>query len=116
MSEDGGGSIPTHDVEINGQKWTYESIGSYSHQWSRPLREDEFDWNSDEVEIVGRDGPVRVVSLERHDEWTVEGLETAGPDYHRAGFTENISSDYIYTTENVKEAVEMVKEFLHDLS
>lgn len=109
-------SIPTDDIEVNGREWTYESVDSRAHRWSRLLDEDEYEWNADDVDVVGSEGPVRIVSLELHDEWTVEGLETAGPDYHRPGFTETISSDYVYTTDDLEEAVGKMKEFIEKLS
>ncbi|WP_083864283.1 hypothetical protein [Haloferax prahovense] len=109
-------SVPSHTLKSNGREWTYEKLDQRTHQWTRPLDEEEIDWDVSNVDLVGTDVPVRVVSLELHDEWTVQGLETAGPDYHRPGFTETISSEFVFSTDNLQEAVEVVKEFVTRLS
>jgi hypothetical protein len=45
--------------------------------------------------LSGVDEPERIISLQQLDgTWTVEGAETAAPDYVRPGFTELISSDF----------------------
>ncbi|RDZ64219.1 hypothetical protein C5B90_14105 [Haloferax sp. Atlit-12N] len=116
MTEYDEDSIPSHALKSNGREWTYEKLDPRTHQWTRPLDQEEFDWDVSNVDLVGTDVPVRVVSLELHDGWTVQGLETAGPDYHRPGFTETISSDYVSSTADLEEAIEMVEDFVARLS
>lgn len=108
--------IPSEDLVVNGRKWTYEKIDSEIHHWTRCLDGDELDWEVSDVELVGTDVPIRVVCLELQDQWTVSGLETAGPDYHRPGFTETISSEFVFTSKDLDEAVGTLKEYISKLS
>jgi len=108
--------IPSHTLESNGREWSYEKFDTRTHQWTRRLDEEEISWDVSNVDLVGTDIPVRVVSLELHDKWTVQVLETAGPDHHRPGFTETISSEFVFSTEDLREAVETVEEFVARLS
>lgn len=60
----------------------------------------------DDVSLVGTDVPIRVVQLQYLDgEWQVTASETAGPGYHRPGFTELISGEFSYTTSELDECV-----------
>jgi hypothetical protein len=66
---------------------------------------------------VGTDVPIRVVSLQFiSGEWTIEGAETAGPSYHRPGFTEVISSEFSKTYNSAEDAFEGVNRFIQRLS
>ena len=108
--------IPSEDLEANGREWAYEKVDANIYHWSRRLDEDEYDWDVSDVELVGTDVPIRVVSLQLQDQWSVTGLETAGPAYHRPGFTEAISSEYIYSTNSLEDAVDILREYIQDLS
>ena len=69
--------------------------------------------------MVGTDVPIRAVALRFDDgEWHVEGAETAGPTYHRPGFTEVISSEYStsFPEGEEEDAFTAVKEFTRHLS
>lgn len=104
---------------MNGQTWEREEFDTDSYQWVRPMREDEYDWNpeEDDISIVGADSPVRIVQIQnRNGEWQVSASETAGPNYHRPGFTELISSEFSFSSSDFDEAVETVREFLNRLS
>lgn len=116
MSEHDSDLIPSEDIEENGRQWAYKEVDSRIHHWTRPLNEDEIDWDTNEVELAGTNVPVRVVSLELHDQWSVTGMETAGPDYPRPGFTETISDEFVYTTDELDDAVETVRQYISDLS
>ena len=50
------------------------------------------------------------------DTWQVEAAETAGPNYHRPGYTGLISSDYLITTDDETEAFNAVRMFIDQLS
>ncbi|EJN57560.1 hypothetical protein HSB1_39210 [Halogranum salarium B-1] len=81
------------------------------------MDDDEYDWNPDDVSVVGTDVPIRVVQLQYFDqEWQVTASETAGPEYHRPGFTELISREFSYTTSDFDDAVQKVRDFIRDLS
>lgn len=109
--------LPPEEITVNGKQWRREKFETDGFQWVRELHSDEYDWSSDEVSLIGTDVPIRVVSLQRHGgEWSVEGAETAGPDYHRPGFTELISEEYSERFENAEAAFQSVERFVHDLS
>ena len=83
----------------------------------RELDEHEFNWDASEVNIVGADAPMRIVSLQLHnDEWHVEGAETGGPNYHRPGFTELISSEFADTFSDADNAFNAVHDYIERLS
>ncbi|MFB6227980.1 MAG: hypothetical protein ABEH88_05265 [Halobacteriales archaeon] len=83
------------------------------------MHDDEYDWDPDEDDIwvVGADAPIRAVDLQyRAREWHITATETAGPDYHRPGYTEQISSAFSVSTSDVEEARETVHEFIQQLT
>lgn len=111
--------LPPDTVTENGRTWEREKFDRDSYQWVRPMDEDEYDWDpeDDGVSLVGTDIPIRVVSVQYlSGEWQVQGSETAGPDYHRPGFTEVISSEYSESYDTAEEAFERVREFIKKLS
>lgn len=111
--------LPPDPVMENGRTWEREKFDRDSYQWARPMDEDEYDWDpeEDDVSLMGTDVPIRIVSVQhRHGEWQVQGAETAGPNYHRPGFTEVISSEYSESYDNAEEAFEAVREFIKNLS
>lgn len=111
-------AIPPEQVERHGHVWTREHFDTDSYQWTREMGESEYDWNIEDVSLVGTETPIRVVTLQpSHDEgWEVTAAETAGPDYHRPGFTEVISSEYSASAKNLQSAEELVESFISDLS
>jgi len=109
--------IPSEEVEQGGHSWTRHRVGDHGFQWVRTMKRDEYNWDPDEVSLVGVDKPIRAVSLQRLDgTWVVEGAETAGPDYHRPGFTELIGSDFSYSTDDLEDATDKIQEFICQLS
>ncbi|WP_143095464.1 hypothetical protein [Halopelagius inordinatus] len=85
------------------------------------MEENEYDWDpeADGVSLVATDVPIRAVSLQFVDnEWYVEGAETAGPDYHRPGFTEVISSEFTasFPEGSETEAFAKVEEIISEIS
>lgn len=121
MPEYSESDLPPETLTTEGRSWRREKIDQDSYQWVREIDDKEYDWSpdTDEVSLVGTDVPIRVVTLQYLDgEWNVEGAETAGPDYHRPGFTEVISSEFSATfAEGAEaEAFAKVKEFALRLS
>jgi hypothetical protein len=109
--------LPPETVEVDGRVWKREQFDSDAYQWMREMEPDEYDWNKEEVDIVGGGEPVRMVTLQFLDGgWEIQGSETAGPKYHRPGFCELISSEYAATFDDLDAASEKVEEFLRDLS
>jgi hypothetical protein len=113
--------LPPQSLTVNDCVWRRERVGDDEYQWIRELGDEEYDWSpeDDDVSLVGTDVPIRVVSLRRDgDEWLVEGLETAGPDYHRPGFTEVISPEYsaAFPVETERKAFDRVREYVQKLS
>lgn len=111
--------LPPETVTEKGKTWEREEFDRDSYQWVRPMKDEEYDWDpeEDDVSLVGTEVPIRVVSVQfRNGEWHVEASETAGPNYHRPGFTELISSEYSKSTEDAEEAFETVSEFIRRLS
>lgn len=111
--------IPAEHVEIEGAVWERERLHSQRFRWVQPLDGGQIDWDPDEddVSLVGTDTPIRVVTLTKRDRgWHVEALETAGPKYHRPGYTELISGDHAASATDPEEAVEAVERFLEELS
>lgn len=83
------------------------------------MDEDEFDWNREGVPLVEIDNPVRVASSQSNGGcWYIEGLETAGPNYHRPGFTEVIAERYVERVPESEEeaALQAVMDFIRSLS
>ncbi|MFC7018371.1 MULTISPECIES: hypothetical protein [Haloarcula] len=121
MPEYSESDLPSETLSINSRTWRREKFDRDGYQWIREMDDDEYDWNpeTDDVSLVGTDTPIRAVNLQFLDgEWHVEGAETAGPDYHRPGFTETISSDFSASVPegSEAEAFEKVKEFARRLS
>jgi hypothetical protein len=102
---------------VNGRVWEREEYDTDAYQWVRELDEDEYDWDASEVDIVGANIPMRIVSLKlRNDEWHVEGAETGGSNYHCPGFTELMSSEFADTFSNADSAFDEVCEYIERLS
>lgn len=111
--------LPGETITVNGKTWEREKFDTDSYQWTRPMEDDEYDWDpeEDDISLVGTDVPIRAVSVQFiNGEWTVEAAETAGPNYHRPGFTELISSEYSETYEEAEPAFEAVEKFIKRLS
>lgn len=109
--------LPPEEVMVSGKTWSREKFDSAGYQWARPMNEEEYSWDLDEVSLVSTDTPIRVVELQYLDgEWHVSASETAGPEYHRPGFTEQISGEYSHTTSRFTDAVAKVRQFIDELS
>lgn len=111
--------LPPDTISIGEKTWERKEIDQNTFQWVRELTDDEYDWDpeTDDVTLHGTEVPIRAVSLQKlDDEWHVEGAETAGPEYHRPGFTELISSEYAYSTSDLEKAADQVQQFLERLS
>jgi len=109
--------LPADTITVNGKTWQREKFDTDGYQWVREMRDDEYDWDLREVSLVGTDVPIRVVSLQfLGEEWAIEGSETCGPNYHRPGFTELISSEYAETFEDAESAFQAVEEYIQKLS
>lgn len=111
------GDLPEETIVANGRTWQREHFDTDGYQWVRELDESEYDWDRSEVDLVGTDVPIRVVSLQhRGSQWHVEAAETAGHDYHRPGFTELIGSEYHMTVDDTEAAFDEVRSFVERLS
>lgn len=111
--------LPPAKVTENGRTWEREKFDRDSYQWVRPMGDDEYEWDpeKDNVSLVGTDVPIRLVSVQYiSGEWQVQGAETAGPDYHRPGFTEVINSEFSDSFDEAEEAFGTVREFIKKLS
>ena len=118
-SERGTDMLPSDTISIGGKTWVREEVDQNTFQWVRELEDDEYGWDpeTDEVTLVGTEVPIRAVSLQKlDDQWHVEAAETAGPEYHRPGFTELISSDYAYSSTDLEKAADRVRVFIERLS
>jgi hypothetical protein len=112
-------ALPPESISVDGVTWTRKEVDTGLFQWSRPMRDEEYDWDpkKEDISLVGTDVPVRVVELQSLDgEWYVSGAETAGPEYHRPGFTEPIGPEFSESTDRFDEAVELVTDFVKKLS
>jgi hypothetical protein len=121
MSEYPKSELPPETISIDGRTWQREKFDRDAYQWVLEMDEDEYDWDpeEDDISLVGTDVPIRVVILRLDNgEWQIEGAETAGPDYHRPGFTELISGDYSesFPEEQDKKAFKTAKDFMQRLS
>jgi hypothetical protein len=117
MSTGDEADLPPELIEQNGHCWERTQFDKNGFQWVREMSEDEYSWDLEEVSLVGTDVPIRVVSLQHLDgEWHVEASETAGPDYHRPGFTELISSEFSRSTSDIERAREVIHQFIERLS
>lgn len=117
MSTEDDRDIPPQSIEKDGHHWERSKFDKDSYQWVREMSDDEYPWDLEDVPLVGTDVPIRVVSLQYFDsEWHVEASETAGPDYHRPGFTELISAEFSHSTSDLDEARKMVNQFISQLS
>lgn len=109
--------LPPESISIHGETWHREKFDTASYQWVRPMKQSEFDWEIENVSLVGTDEPIRVVELQHlNGTWSISAAETAGPEYHRPGFTELISNDYTFETDSLVKASEKVREFIEQLS
>lgn len=109
--------LPDHTLVVNSHTWRREHFDTDGYQWIRELDEGEYEWDRSEVDLVSTDVPIQVVSLQhRGGQWHVEAAETAGPDYHRPGFTELIGSDYHKTVDDAETAFDEVRSFIEQLS
>lgn len=109
--------LPAETIERNDQVWTRNKYDKDAYQWVRELDEDEYNWDGSEVNIVGADVPMRIVSLQlQNDEWHVKGAETGGPKYHRPGFTELISGEFADTFSDADNAFDAVHDYIERLS
>lgn len=109
--------LPGETITVNSVTWHREKFDADGYQWVREMRDNEYGWDQEAVSLVGTDVPIRVVSLQfLGEEWAVKGLETAGPDYHRPGFTELISSEYTDTFDEAESAFQAVEEYIQELS
>ena len=111
--------LPPESVTVNGRTWIREKFDTDGFQWVRSMKEDEYNWDpdADDASLVGTDVPIRLVELQyRNEEWHVQASETAGPNYHRPGYTELISSDFSHTTTEIDEATAAVHDFIDRLS
>ncbi|KAA9400779.1 hypothetical protein Har1131_17290 [Haloarcula sp. CBA1131] len=109
--------LPEETIVINGRSWQREHFDTDGYQWVRELDDSEYDWDCSEVNLVGTDVPIQVVSLQhRGSQWYVEAAETAGPDYHRPGFTELIGSEYHTTVDEAEAAFDEVRSLVKRLS
>lgn len=119
MTTDYEEDLPPKQITENGKIWEREKFDRNSYQWVRPMEEDEYDWDpeKDDISLVGTDVPLRAVLAQYSSgEWQVQGAETAGPSYHRPGFTEVISSEYSESYDTADEAFRAVQEFIKKLS
>ncbi|WP_136590828.1 hypothetical protein [Salinigranum halophilum] len=117
MSTEDDVDLPPQSIEENDCHWERTRLDKDSYQWVREMADDEYSWNLEDVSLVGTDVPIRVVSLQYLDgKWHIEASETAGPDYHRPGFTEPISSDFSRSTSDAEAACRAVKQFIKRLS
>lgn len=113
--------LPPEPLTVEGRVWTREQFDEDGYQWIREMDDTEYDWDpeGDEVSLVGIDVPIRAVSLQFYDgTWHVEGVETAGPSYHRPGFTESIGPEYstTYPAGAEEEAFKEVRKLAQRLS
>jgi hypothetical protein len=111
--------LPGDTVRIGDSIWERERVDEHRIQWILEMDDDQYDWDAeaDDISLVGVDTPVRVVSLEfQGSEWFVEALETAGPDYHRPGYTEPIGSEFSKEVDSAESALRTVEQFLANLS
>jgi hypothetical protein len=111
--------LPAETITINGKEWQRDKFDTDSYQWIRSMNSDEYDWDPEEdnIDLQGTDVPIRSVTLQYlNGKWELQGAETAGPSYHRPGFTELISSDYSASFDNADEAFDAVREFIERLS
>lgn len=111
--------LPPDSIEVHGHTWKRDTYDAGSFQWTRPMDEDEYGWDpeEDDVWVVGADVPIRAVDVQyREREWHITGAETAGPEYHRPGYTEQISGEFSVSTLDADEASETIHEFIQQLT
>jgi len=111
--------LPAQTVQIGNTVWEREQVDEHRVQWWQELDDDQYDWDpeADDVSLVGVDVPVRIISLEMQgSEWFVEALETAGPRYHRPGYTEPIGSEFSKELNSAEAALRTIEQYLQDLS
>lgn len=109
--------LPPEEVTVSDKTWRRKQFDTAGYQWARPMNADEYDWDLNDVSLVGTDEPIRVVELQYLDEeWHVSASETAGPESHRPGFTEPIGGSFDYATPEFKDAVSKVRDFIDNLT
>jgi len=109
--------LPPEEVTVLDKTWQREKFDRDGYQWTRVMDDDEYSWDSDEVSLVGTDTPIQLVQLQYlNGVWQVTASETAGPEYHRPGFTELIGEKYSYETSKLNDAVEKANQFMNNLS
>lgn len=109
--------LPPEEVTVSKKTWRRDKFDTDGYQWTRPMDDDEYGWNPDDVSLVGTDVPVQVIQLQFiAGEWQVTASETAGPEYHRPGFTELIGGDFSYITSDFDDAIQKVRDFIRELS
>lgn len=109
--------LPEETIVVNGRSWQREHFDTDGYQWIRELDDSEYDWDRSEVDLIGTNVPIQVVSLQhRGSQWHIEAAETAGPEYHRPGFTELIGSEYHTTVDDAEAAFDEVRSLVKRLS
>lgn len=109
--------LPPEEVTVYNETWQRKQFETAGYQWARQMNPDEYNWDLDDVSLVGTDVPIRVVELQYLDgEWYVSASETAGPKSHRPGFTEPIGESFNYATPDLENAVEKVRDFIATLT
>jgi hypothetical protein len=111
--------LPGERVVIGGTVWERKQVEDHRYQWMQELDSDQYDWDpdADDISLVGVDTPVRIVSLEiREFGWLVQALETAGPLYHRPGYTEPIGDEFTEEATSAEPALETIEQYLEALS
>lgn len=104
-------------MTIEGREWQKDSYGfEVEFGWKTPFRDDEYDWDPEEVDfnILGGDVPHYFVFIqEQPDEsYTVELSSTNGPDYHRSGMAERLGGKDGGTTDSLEDAVTLAKSLM----
>lgn len=114
------GDLPSKTISESGRTWQRENYDTDSFQWIGTMEDDEYNWDPEEdnVNIVGGDTPMRIIELSPYSDggWHVSASETGGPNYHRPGYTELISSDFSFKTDNFDTVIKKVHEFIRELS
>jgi len=106
-------------IERNEKTWSLTQYDTGCYQWIRELDDNEYDWDpeEDDISIIGFDTPCRTVNIRfENGTFTITGNETAGPNYHRPGYTELISSEFSETADNTNEAMKRVLNMIERLS
>lgn len=93
--------LSTDEIELNGHVWKRDRHDTDAYQWMREMNEEEYDWDRNKIDRLIGGTLIRMVTLWLVDKrWEIQACETAGPQYHRSGFCEVMSSEYTATAEN----------------